>query len=109
MKTIATYVASPIGDNEPDTVNLIINLPLPCFDSLAEAEAHHEAVASMIFDALVNSLPGGTFDRLLGLMHARKASLFSVPLSGSIVERIEALEEEVNEHDQVLENLYFRR
>jgi hypothetical protein len=24
------------------------------------------------------------------------------------VERIEALEEEVNEHDQVLENLYFR-
>lgn len=108
MKTIATYAADPIGDNEPEMVNLIISLPLPRFETLAESEAHHQAVAAILFDALINSLPGGTFDRLLGLMHAKKASLFRVPLSSGIVERIEHLERTVGEHDRVLENIYFR-
>ena len=47
-------------------------------DDLAVIDAQFTADAEAIEDALIHSLPGGTYDRLLGLMLARKASHFRV-------------------------------
>ena len=46
--------------------------------TLNEVGQFFDLEAQKLFDALYNSLPGGTFDRLTGLMLAKKASHFIV-------------------------------
>lgn len=48
-------------------------------DDLAVIDAQFAADAEAIEDGLHNSLPGGTYDRLCGLLLARKATHFRVP------------------------------
>jgi hypothetical protein len=77
---VRIHRAAPIG-----------NLHVPSFAIVTEAEwsdsrdisledlaAKFEAEAKLIADALIESLPGGTLDRLVGRLLAYKASHFVV-------------------------------
>ena len=79
--------ASPIG-SEPAPPDVIINItgaPLNTDEmELNELGDLYMRDASAICAALVASLSGGTFDRLLGLMLARKASFLIVPYGPSV-------------------------
>ncbi len=58
---------------------ILITDELPAtFEDLAEAAAFYDDQAKEIELSLVDSLPGAVYDRLLGHMSARKASLFRV-------------------------------
>lgn len=47
---------------------------------LGDAADFYEDQAAMLVDALIQSLPGGTLDRVLIRLMEHKASLFRVPL-----------------------------
>lgn len=81
MKTISIYKAQPIGDRIPEDVTIEIrgefqpsNYPAT-YDDVRKDFA---VEADLIEKALINSLPGGTYDALFGLMCKRKASQFVV-------------------------------
>lgn len=81
--TVRICKGEPLGDNQPETTTIIIDGTIPEFDyrppnPFAEAGRFYDQQAQMLFDALSNSLPGGTLDRLLGKMLAYKASHFRV-------------------------------
>ena len=65
------------GDSIPDGV-ISISEQVPGFTDMVVAEDWFETQAQNIEGALYNFLPGGTYDRLTGLMLARKASHFRV-------------------------------
>jgi hypothetical protein len=60
------------------SVTIRITDSLPVFATLAEQDAYHDAQATTIETALIESLPGGTYDRLVGRMLERKASHYRV-------------------------------
>lgn len=73
--------ARPIGDEEVKGVNIDISFNVPKFEDdnwHERAENFFMEQARDLEEALHNSLPGGTYDRLLGLMLKRKASHFIV-------------------------------
>lgn len=61
----------------PDAI-LTISEPPPKFETLDESARFYRRQARGLCDALAGSLPGGTFDALLGELLERKASLFRV-------------------------------
>jgi len=71
-----------------EDVRIDVNAELPTFDRrkepvelnawLERVGAWYDEQARMIEEGLYESLPGGTYDRLLGRMLARKASHFRV-------------------------------
>lgn len=69
--------AEPIGDQVIPTLVINIFALVPQLDSLEMGKWYAEQ-AGLLERGLHNTLPGGTYDRLLGLMLARKASLFKV-------------------------------
>lgn len=87
MKTLNIFRAQPSYKDDDDRtppVSIVIdtvipelgrNMPTPEFWK----EAHHrfDKEAQMVHEGL-KSLPGGTYDRLLGLMLANKATHFNV-------------------------------
>lgn len=72
--------ASPIGPDQgiPDTCIEIIGT-LPDMADLEKAGWYYDQQAQEIEEALYRSLPGGTYDRLVGRLLARKATHFRVP------------------------------
>lgn len=81
MTTVNVCKASASGNCPVDSVTLVIDGDVPNFDykaPLEECAQFYDEQAQLIFDALTNSLPGGTLDRLLGKMLAHKASHFRV-------------------------------
>ncbi len=76
MKTYTIAKASPIGEKSlvVDTTILITD-ELPDFDT-SEAKEFYTLQAMQLSEALFNSLPQGTMDRLLIEMIKHKASLY---------------------------------
>lgn len=74
--------ASPIGKQPvPGLAINFVGEP-PRIDSLDKAKWWFSAQAALLEDALHKILPGGTYDRLLGLMLARKSSHFIIAHGG---------------------------
>lgn len=82
MKTIYLCKFEPLHDKEPEPVTIIINSKLPTFESFADCTAlqqsndFFEKEARVLIDALYNSLPQGTFDRLGIEFMKKKVSLY---------------------------------
>ena len=67
-----------LPDDEVEERQIYIEGEFPDGASLESAAATFEANAADLEDALYRSLPGGTYDRLLGRMLERKATHFVV-------------------------------
>lgn len=67
-----------IAPPEDCHIHIVEALPDLYESGLDAAAAHFDQQAEELEVALVNCLPGGTYDRLLGRMLARKASHFRV-------------------------------
>ena len=79
LKEIRICKADPISPSlqeEISNYSIIINDVLPTNMELVEAEKFYEFQATMIEDALFNSLPQGTYDRLGIKFMQRKVSLY---------------------------------
>jgi hypothetical protein len=74
--------AEPIGDQIIEDAQINIRKGEPFISSkngkLGDLRSEFEMEAQTIFRALRDSLPGGTFDQLVGLMLQEKASHFIV-------------------------------
>lgn len=73
------YKASPIGSQIVNSLTILIDQEIPECPSLDESRKLHAEQAEILVDALVEALPGGTFDALLIAMMQKKVSLFRVP------------------------------
>ena len=75
MRRVTVYKAQGV-DDDTDVWSLAIEAvePFPKTSSIAETDRLHAENAGMVADALLSTLPGGTIDRLLALLLARKAS-----------------------------------
>jgi hypothetical protein len=74
--------AGPVGERHVPVVHIVIEEEMPHLrgsETLAQLDARFLEDARVIEKGLIESLPGGTYDRLLGLMLQRKASHFIVP------------------------------
>jgi hypothetical protein len=61
------------------SLTIRIEEEIPKRDTLQQAGAQFADQARLLVDALITSLPGGTFDAILVEMMRRKVSLFVVP------------------------------
>lgn len=77
MKTVHIYAGQPIGNNPPAKTEIRIEVPIPDYDFDNYPKAF-QAQAEQLEKALHDSLPGGTYDRLCGLMLKRKSTHFIV-------------------------------
>lgn len=66
---------------EVESANILIDREVPSFDRLEDADAVYLKDAQELCAVLYATLPGGTFDRLLGEMLKIKASHFRVSFS----------------------------
>ena len=85
MKTIKLFKAQAIGENqEIESVIIRIEKQFPMisqddFDTKQDLDMHKQN-AKLLFDAIINTLPGGTIDQLLILLLQEKASRYIVPV-----------------------------
>ena len=83
-KTIAVACASPFRGDEPSHVTIIVGpgmppeVPMLSAFRKSEYESFFQREAQLIEETLHGSLPGGTYDRLMGEMLKRKASVYRV-------------------------------
>jgi hypothetical protein len=83
MAHIYVYKAQPMGDKmHIQSKTLHIEEDLPNSDTIGEGDALMELDADKIVEALYNSLPGGTFDRVLVGMLKKRAAHLHVPFGG---------------------------
>jgi hypothetical protein len=81
MKAVEIYVGQPIGNYEPEHIAIILKNTFPdCKDKdwLEKSKSLFKSDAEKLEKILLDSLPGGTYDALLGEMLKRKASSFVV-------------------------------
>jgi hypothetical protein len=73
------YKAVGFRDKPVESITLTVDMVIPECSTLEEQKRifKHEAEAMMI---VLERLPGGTFDALLGLMFAKKASQWVIPI-----------------------------
>jgi len=79
MKNINIRKAQTIVETE--SVEIRIEQPIQCSDELKLAAIEFDRDAKLLCDTLIDSLPGGTFDRLLAYMLEEKVSHFRVSYS----------------------------
>jgi hypothetical protein len=72
-KADPAYTEKPVADMRIEIIGA-----QPDYESLDEAARYYDNQARQIEEALHRSLPGGTYDRLVGRMLARKATHFRV-------------------------------
>ena len=78
MKEVNIFRAQPIGSQVIDPVTITISQLIPDQTELGAGVVLYRNEAARLHAALLGSLPGGTYDQLLALMHQNKASLFQV-------------------------------
>jgi hypothetical protein len=85
MKEIKIYKAQSIGDKKAESVTIIIETEIPDINKDISLNGFYEKAhklykdqAESLGNALYNSLPGGTLDKLLIFFLEKKASLFKV-------------------------------
>lgn len=77
--SVTVRKAAGIGEHTVPSATINITEPIPTpINTLAEADRIFTADAQTLEQALHNALPGGTYDRLLGLMLERKATHFII-------------------------------
>lgn len=85
MKTVIICKAEPLANQEPIPVTIIIDGDLPDFEALRkeyksldfrELSQYYQDQAELLINALYNSLPQGTFDRLGIEFMKKKVSLY---------------------------------
>ena len=76
---LSIYKAQPVGDGEVEPCRINIYREVPKAESLEVAATLYDKEAESLEEALYNSLPGGTYDRLVSKMLLRKASHFVIP------------------------------
>lgn len=84
MKTISIAKAGPVTPDRPIPdllIHLNYELDLSKTEKWEEIGAVYLQEAQRLSDALHEYLPGGTLQRLLGLMQLRAAGFFTVPLA----------------------------
>lgn len=74
------YKAQGIGDQQIDSAVIVLDVEMPRYESIAESVQTFEADASALAKVLCETLPGGTLDRLIGKLLAKKATSLVVPL-----------------------------
>jgi len=74
MKTITVHKAGAIGDQYIESTTIQMATPFPEFKTPDENDNALNADAVTLEQALINTLPGGVYDRLFALMAERKAS-----------------------------------
>lgn len=77
MAHVYVYKAQPLGDQRVQSKTIHIEETFPTTSGIRESDALMMENADKLERAL-HSLPGGIYDRLLGLMLKRKASHFIV-------------------------------
>ena len=77
-RVVVVSKAESIGSELTKTARIHISKQLPRFVELEEQADYFTFEAKAIERALWLSLPGGTYDRLLGVMLERKATHFIV-------------------------------
>lgn len=83
MAHVYVYKAQPIGGKmhiQSKTLHIDETLPDP--DTIDEGNTRMQLDADKIVEALYNSLPGGTFDRVLVGMLKKRAAHLHVPFGG---------------------------
>ena len=75
---LSVYKAQATGDQVVEDAEIAITTTIPTMQSLDHTDALFCIDAGALESALYGSLPGGTYDRLLGKMLARKATHFVV-------------------------------
>lgn len=78
MAHVYVHKAHPVGEQHVQPRTLHVEQEMPADIQMPQAETLFASDASRLEDALYHSLPGGTYDRLLGAMLERKASHFIV-------------------------------
>lgn len=73
------YKAQSVGDREVPDVRILIDRPIAGQGSLEGYRDFYDRQALALENALMLSLPGGTYDQLLCRMLKWKASLLAVP------------------------------
>ena len=81
-KTLNFMKAVQIGDKEIHDTTIILKETFPDNANLKESDKLFELEATALENILINTLPGGTYDRLLGKMLQRKSSHFIVSHTG---------------------------
>ena len=78
---VRVHKAEPFPSETIRGTIIEITRDMPPFnrEELATIDARYQSDADAIEDGLHRCLPGGTYDRLLGLMLTRKATHFRVP------------------------------
>ncbi|MCE5209003.1 MAG: hypothetical protein LLG42_11925 [Chloroflexi bacterium] len=83
MKNIRIYKAAPIyKGKETESVTITIESTFPERDVLSDVNEIANRDAVYLEKVLIDSLPGATYDRLLGHMLARKSTHFRVSHGG---------------------------
>lgn len=77
MKNLFIFKAQSF-DGPVEGVRINIKEQVPDFDSIEEQDKAFSAQAKVLEDFMYQSLPGGLYDRLLGLMLSRKSTHFRV-------------------------------
>jgi len=78
MKHVSIHKAQDIGSSKVESVTITFTEPIPDYQSLPQTAEKFTAEAAELGNVLCATLPGGTYDRLLGIMLAHKASHFIV-------------------------------
>jgi hypothetical protein len=91
-RTITVHRASPVADQVIPEVTVIVATDVPELPPMSSGQTVQESLATLatlyqqdaiaIARALRDSLPGGTFDRLVCELLTMKASHFRVPWGG---------------------------
>ena len=79
MKTVVIRKVQGVGSHPTPNLKIVLDEPVPDFESLDEAADFFEAQATELEGALSKVLPGGTPDRLTARLLQRKASLLVIP------------------------------
>jgi hypothetical protein len=74
MSELAICKAQPTGKEKVEPLTVIVAETLPAFEKLAEQDLFTSTEANRLEQALYNTLPGATYDRLFAAMCLRKAS-----------------------------------
>ena len=81
-KTLNLMKAVQMIDREVHNTTILFKDTFPDNASLKESDKLFELEATALENILINTLPGGTYDRLLGKMLQRKSSHFIVSHTG---------------------------
>ena len=88
MKEILIYKAQKStgsGNEHVESMIISINKEQPIFDmnrTIAEVNERFDHDAELIVNALINSLPQGTTDRVLAKLMMKKATSLVIPFEG---------------------------